>query len=47
VLVAMGALTSGNVRVSLHHATTQDEIDEFLRVLPGVVAEARAELGAP
>ena len=46
VLVAMGALTSGNVRVSLHHATTEAEIDEFLTVLPAVVAEVRAELGA-
>ena len=44
VLVAMGALTSGNVRVSLHHATTPDEIDEFLRVLPDVIAEVRAEI---
>jgi cysteine desulfurase len=47
VLVAMGALTSGNVRVSLHHATTQAEIDEFLRVLPDAVADVRAEIGAP
>jgi cysteine desulfurase len=46
VLVAMGALTSGNVRVSLHHATTDAEVDEFLAVLPGVVADVRAELGA-
>jgi len=46
VLVAMGALTSGNVRVSLHHATTEAEVDEFLRVLPPTVAEVRAELGA-
>jgi cysteine desulfurase len=46
VLVAMGALTSGNVRVSLHHATTEAEVDEFLRVLPETVAEVRAELGA-
>ncbi len=47
VLVAMGALTSGNIRVSLHHETTVAEVDEFLAVLPGVVAEVRAELGAP
>lgn len=47
VLVAMGALTSGNVRVSLHHETTSAEIDEFLAVLPGIVADVRAELGAP
>jgi cysteine desulfurase len=42
----MGALTSGNVRVSLHRETTEEEVDEFLRVLPAVVAEVRAELGA-
>jgi cysteine desulfurase len=46
VLVAMGALTSGNVRVSLHHASTEAEVDAFLAVLPEVVAEVRAELGA-
>jgi cysteine desulfurase len=47
VLVAMGALTSGNVRVSLHHETTAAEVEAFLGVLPGVVADVRAELGAP
>ncbi|GAB2461338.1 cysteine desulfurase/sulfurtransferase TusA family protein [Jatrophihabitans fulvus] len=46
VLVAMGALTSGNVRVSLHHDTSDEEIDAFLAALPEVVAEVRAELGA-
>lgn len=46
VLVAMGALTSGNVRVSVHRDTTDAEVDEFLAVLPGVVAEVRDELGA-
>jgi cysteine desulfurase len=46
VLVAMGALTSGSVRVSLHHATTGAEVDQFLAVLPDVVADVRAELGA-
>jgi len=46
VLVAMGALTSGNIRVSLHRDTTAAEVDEFLHVLPGVIAEVRAELGA-
>jgi cysteine desulfurase len=46
VLVAMGALTSGNVRVSLHRDTTAAEVDEFLAALPAVVAEVRAELGA-
>lgn len=46
VLVAMGALTSGNVRVSLPADVTEAQVDDFLAVLPGVVAEVRAELGA-
>jgi cysteine desulfurase len=46
VLVAMGALTSGNLRVSLHHATADADVDGFLAVLPGAVAEIRAALGA-
>jgi cysteine desulfurase len=46
VLVAMGALTSGNVRVSLHRGTTEADVRDFLAVLPGILAEARAELGA-
>ena len=46
VLVAMGARTSGNVRVSLSPETTDDAVDRFLAALPGVVADVRAELGA-
>jgi cysteine desulfurase len=46
VLVAMGALTGGNVRISLHRDSTDAEIEEFLAVLPRVVAGVRAELGA-
>ena len=46
VLVAMGALTSGNIRVALHHETTEAEVARFLTLLPGVVADVRAELGA-
>jgi cysteine desulfurase len=46
VLVAMRALTSGNVRVSLHPTTTAAEVEEFLAVLPEVVGAVRAELGA-
>jgi cysteine desulfurase len=46
VLVAMGALTSGNVRVSLHAGVTDDDVTAFLAVLPQVVADVRAELGA-
>ncbi len=39
-------LTSGNVRVSLHAGITDDDVDQFLAVLPGCVAAVRAELGA-
>ncbi len=46
VLVAMGALTSGNVRVSLHRGTTEHEVDTFLAALPGAVESVRAKLGA-
>ncbi len=42
VLEAMGALTHGNVRVSLTRATTAEDVEAFLGVLPGVVADLRA-----
>jgi cysteine desulfurase len=45
VLEAMGVLSHGNVRVSLHRGTTEAEIERFLGVLPGVVAALRAEAG--
>jgi cysteine desulfurase len=45
VLAAMGALTHGNVRVSLTRTTTADDVERFLAVLPGVVADLRAEVG--
>lgn len=45
VLAAMGVLTHGNVRVSLHPGTTSEEVDRFLSVLPDVVARLRAESG--
>lgn len=41
VLAAMGVVTHGNVRVSLPRATTQDAIERFLNVLPGIVAGLR------
>jgi cysteine desulfurase len=43
VLAAMGALTHGNVRVSLTRDTTDGEVDAFCAVLPEVVAEIRKE----
>jgi cysteine desulfurase len=45
VLVAMGVLTHGNVRLSLHRGTTEADIDRFLAVLPPVVARLRREAG--
>jgi len=45
VLEAMGVLSHGNVRVSLHRETTEAEVDRFLAELPGVVAELRARSG--
>jgi cysteine desulfurase len=44
VLAAMGALTHGNVRVSLHRDVTEADVDRFLDVLPRVVAELRSGL---
>ena len=45
VLAAMGALTHGNVRVSLSRAVTEAEVDGFLAALPEVVREIRQEAG--
>jgi cysteine desulfurase len=45
VLVAMGVLTHGNVRVSLSRTTTQDDVERFLGVLPSVLERLRAEAG--
>ncbi len=44
VLAAMGALTHGNVRVSLTRDTTADDVEAFLHVLPDVVARLLAEV---
>jgi len=45
VLEAMGVLSHGNVRVSLHRETTEADVDRFLAELPRVVADLRAEAG--
>ncbi|WP_433386721.1 cysteine desulfurase family protein [Micromonospora sp. KLBMP9576] len=45
VLEAMGVLSHGNVRVSLHRETTEADVERFLTELPGVVAGLRAEAG--
>ena len=44
VLAAMGALTHGNIRVSLTRDATDAEVDAFCSALPEVVAQLRAEL---
>ena len=41
VLAAMGILTHGNVRLTLHPTTTNEEMEEFLQVLKEIVAELR------
>ncbi len=42
VLAAMGAVTHGNLRVSLPAATTEADVAAFLAALPGAIAAARA-----
>jgi cysteine desulfurase len=45
VLAAMGVLTHGNVRLSLHRGTTEADVEHFLAVLPALVVELRREAG--
>jgi cysteine desulfurase len=45
VLAAMGVLTHGNIRISLHRDTMESDVERFLAVLPGVVEALRAEAG--
>jgi cysteine desulfurase len=48
VLVAMGALTSGNIRISLHPGVREDDVERFLAVLPEAVAAVRSQApGSP
>lgn len=47
VLKAMGVLSEGNVRISLPTGTTEEDVDRFLDVLPGLVAGVRERLAAP
>ena len=44
VLAAMGALTHGNVRVSVGRDTTEDHVGRFLDVLPATVERLRARI---
>ena len=45
VLEAMGVLSHGNIRISLHRDSTEAEVERFLAELPGIVAELRAQAG--
>jgi cysteine desulfurase len=45
VLEAMGVLSHGNVRLSLHRETTAAQVERLLAELPGIVAGLRAEAG--
>ena len=45
VLEAMGALTHGNVRVSLQRDATREQVESFCDVLPEVVRDLRARVG--
>jgi cysteine desulfurase len=45
VLAAMGALTHGNVRLSLTREATHEQVAAFLAVLPDTVARLRGEVG--
>lgn len=46
VLAAMGALTHGNVRVSLPRGTPPRSVDEFLDAIGGIVRRLRASPGS-
>ena len=45
VLEAMGVLSHGNVRVSLHRGNTEQDVDRFLAVLPEVIEGLRRTAG--
>jgi cysteine desulfurase len=46
VLEAMGVLTHGNVRVSLHSGVDAADVDRFLDTVPGLVDDLRRTAGA-
>lgn len=45
VLEAMGVLSHGNVRVSLHREVTEAQVSRFLAELPEIVRDLRAQVG--
>ncbi len=47
VLAAVGALSHGNVRLGLHPGVTDADVSRLLALMPRVLADLRAEAGAP
>ncbi|SEI90273.1 cysteine desulfurase [Demequina mangrovi] len=47
VLASVGALSHGNVRLGLHPGVTEEQISRLLALMPRVIADLRAEAGAP
>lgn len=47
VLAAIGALTHGNVRLSLHPGVTRADVERFVEQLPHVIEAVRQRGGAP
>ena len=42
VLAALGTLTQGNIRLTIHHGTSFEDVQKFLQVLEETIAELRA-----
>ncbi len=47
VLAAVGALSHGNVRLGLHPGVSDADVSRLLALMPRVLADLRAEAGAP
>lgn len=43
VLAALGVLTQGNIRLTIHHAITFEEVHAFLDILADTISELRSE----
>ncbi|MEJ6573598.1 MAG: cysteine desulfurase [Actinomycetes bacterium] len=42
VLAALGVLTQGNIRLTIHHVTTFEEVKDFLEILSQTITELRS-----
>lgn len=45
VLAAIGALTHGNIRITIDHDVTEQDIDRFCAVLPDAILAVRKQMG--